>query len=223
MHRGQHHRQLAHDQFVAVAGGRQEVLGQHGQQVGLRHHAPGGEELVDGEHDAPLTAQPGQREVDIAVRPPREAHQQVVRRAEVVQRECPPGQRMALAHDADVARVVQARVAQRALVAQHQQLPHDLGKVAHGEIGRAVLEQAAWVARGQRQHAQVDGGGFALDAAHQRRRQHRRGGIGHGDAQLHGITPGVEVARRKGLSQPGQRRAHLRPQGLGAWRGPHST
>jgi hypothetical protein len=34
------------------AGGRHEAARQHGQQVGLRDHLAGGEELVDGEHDA---------------------------------------------------------------------------------------------------------------------------------------------------------------------------
>jgi hypothetical protein len=61
-----------------------------------------------------------------------------------------------------------------------------------------------------------------LDALHQRRRQQRGRGVGHRQAELHGVAPRVEVARRQRLAQRGQGVAHLRPQRLGARRGAHA-
>jgi hypothetical protein len=117
----QRDRQLALDEEVHRAGGRQEAARQHGEQVGARDHAASGGELVHREHDAPLQALGGQCLVDEAVRPAREAHEQVVRGDIGLERERARGrERVIAAHHADVLGRVEVLVAQRGLRALRQ-------------------------------------------------------------------------------------------------------
>ena len=67
--RRQRQRQFAGDEFVVEARGGDESFGQRRQQLGSCDDPRGGEELVDGEHDAPLPPHPRQGLVDEAVRP----------------------------------------------------------------------------------------------------------------------------------------------------------
>ena len=157
------------------------------------------------------------------MRAAREADQQVVRSAVVVQRQRLPRQRVAPAHHAHVARLVEPRVVQVAVPPLRHEGREQLREVAHGEVGFAALHQAPRVAGGQGQHAQVDAGLAGLDARHQGRREERRGGVGHRQAELDLVAARVEVVRGQGLAQGGQRAAHLGPQGLGLRRGAHAV
>ena len=86
----------------------------------------------------------GQRLVDEAVGPAREAHQQVVGGAEAAQRERPAGQRMVVAHHAGVLAVVQALVAERGPVAGlrlRRQVGQHRREEADRQVHGAVVEQ----------------------------------------------------------------------------------
>ena len=226
MHRGHAHRHGAPHQFALQAGDAEEMQRQHGQQVRTRHHAPGGEELVDGQHDAPLAPQRGQRLVGETVRPPGKAHQQVARRAVGVQAQGRTGQRMVVAHQADIFAVVQPQVgvvgrfaglAPRREVGQHRR------KVADCQVCAFVLQQRARVARAQWQHAHRHVRRFVRQQVHQARHQGRRRGVGHGQHKGVGGLQRHKVGVHQRRLQLRQRFAHHRPQRLGMRCGLHAA
>ncbi|MNZ97808.1 hypothetical protein D3C78_1170670 [compost metagenome] len=132
---------------------------------------------------------------------------------------------MAFAHHTDVSTRIQpaacktydiARLLARRQVGQHG------GEVAHGDVGLAVFEQLARVARGQRQHAHGNPGRLARDDFVQRGDQGRGRGIGHGQHKGGGGAGRVERVGSQGLLQLRERSAHRRPQRQRAWRGLHA-
>ena len=147
----------------------------------------------------------------------------MVGRGVVVECEHTLSQWMPLAHDTDVARVKQARMAKVAVLALSDDAGDEAGEKSHRQVGLATFHQTARVACGQRQHAQVHQRLRLFDPYQQRRRQQRGGGIGHGQAHLHGIVPGVKVSRRQRLAQRGKGRTNLRPHRLRMRGGPHAV
>ncbi|OMP13403.1 hypothetical protein COLO4_01743 [Corchorus olitorius] len=132
---------------------------------------------------------------------------------------------MALAHHAQVLAFIQAPAVeghQGARLRARRQVGQRGGEVAHGHVGLAGLQQAARVARGQRQHADADAGRLALQQAEHGRNQRGGRGVGHGQHKGGGGGGGVEFAWRQRVLQLLQRLADHGPQRQRARRGLHA-
>ena len=154
------------------------------EQIRLRDHAPRGEELVHRQHEAALAPDVGQRAVDRPLRTPGEADPQVLRVAEGVERELLARQRVVAPHHADVARLVQACVAQCGVRALCHHRGDHLAEVADRQIGLAMLQQRPRVARAPAAARACWPRLPALDRAHQRRRQQRGRRVRHRDTKV---------------------------------------
>ncbi len=146
----------------------------------------------------------------------------MVRLDEGVQRQFRFGQRMVAPHHADVFGRVEQAVVQRGVGALRDDGGDRVREVADGQVGVALLDQAARVARRQRQRPDIGQRALLLDRRDERRQQHRGGGVGHRDVEGGGVAARVERAWRQRGLQLGQRGAHLGPQQLGTGGAPHA-
>ncbi|MDT4867495.1 hypothetical protein FQZ97_1024090 [compost metagenome] len=106
---------------------------------------------------------------------------------------------------------------------QGSELSQRARKMPDSQIGRAVFQQIAWVAGGQRHDPQVHPGGFGLEDVHEAGHQLGRRGIGHGQHECVVRTHRVEGARRQGFAQQVQGVSHRRPQAQRHGRGFHAV
>ena len=213
----------AHRQAGAEPARRDEAARQHRQQVRLVDDARRGRELVHRQDDAAFPAERGQPFVDEAARPSGEADADVPGGAIVV--ECQQGlggERVIAPHDADVLAAVERLEHGHRPAALGGELLRDGGEEAEREVGAALLEQRARVARDQRQHAQVDPRVTADQRRDQRRHEHGRGRVGHRQREAALVEGRLEPLRIEDLAQGLERGAHLRPPGLGL-RGRHDA
>jgi hypothetical protein len=133
-------------------------------------------------------------------------------------------QRMAFAHHAQVLALIQTTAVKRhqtASLGTRRQIGQHGGKIAHGHVGLAIIEQGPGIARGQRQQAYAQARCLARQNRVQRRNQRGSRGIGHGDHERGGGRLGIELI---GCGTPPDAAglAYHRPQGLGARRGLHA-
>ena len=206
----------------------QEVARYDRDQVGIGHHPAHRVKLVDRQCDASGAAQIGQRVVGRTVRPPGKADQRVQRLAVAVHGQLAICQRMVLAHDADVFAAVEALVPDRRGRALFPaQLRNDAGKGTDRQLDFTLQQHRPRVARGKRDHAQVDQWCLGLDAAYERRQQQRCGGIGHRQPKRGLQCRDVEIARCQQCFEVGQRDPDAGPEffrarrRLDAMRGAH--
>ncbi|MPN10931.1 hypothetical protein SDC9_158228 [bioreactor metagenome] len=132
---------------------------------------------------------------------------------------------MAFAHHAQVLALVQAAAVKRHQTAglrTRRQIGQYGGKIAHGHIGLAIIEQGSWIARGQRQQAYAQARSLARQNRVQRRNQRGSRGIGHGDHERGGGRLGIELIGCECTLQMLQGLAYHRPQGLGTRRRLHA-
>ena len=192
--------QLAQHQVLRHPGLADEMTWHDAEQIGVRNHPPGGEELVHRQYHSALAVQRGQGLVDEAPGTARKAHQQVARVAIAVHRQAPAGQWVLATHDADVLAAVQALVRKRdgfagLLAGGH--VRQGGREVADGHVGGRCLQQSARVARGQRHHTQRNAGRIGFRQLDQTGDQGGCGSVGHGQNEGGGGARGLEVAGRQ--------------------------
>ena len=138
----------------------------------------------------------------------------MARGAEFVKRERAANQWVAGAHHAHILAVIQALVGKGdgfiALCAHHQVGQHGW-KMTHCQVGLALIQQAARVARAQRQHTHGHAGSLALHDVDEPR--HQLGGcrISHGQHEGRGGCSGLKTAGAERCLQLAQRVTHRRP------------
>ena len=132
------------------------------------------------------------------------------------------GQRVTLAHHADVFALVQAVQHKIAVAAGSGEVSGDVGKEADANVGRALFERVARIACRQGLQAQFDARLFFGKRLQQRRHQDRGGGIGHRQGETALVGGRVEGLWIEGAAQTVHRHAHCGPNGLCVRRGGHA-
>ena len=153
---------------------RRHLLEYHGDEIGPRDDGRRREELVDGGHDPPFQSRLRQKPVGPADVAQARFDGKMVRVQETLQRDRIAGQRMALAHHAEIG------------VLEHRHLletARHAGKYADGEIDLAVVEQRRQFVARTRVDLQADARRDAGDVLDQDGQQHDRGMIGHRNAE----------------------------------------